>query len=159
MDWIEASEILGNIGEFVGSIAVLATLIYLALQVKQSKTLLERNEKITLSQVHQARADTRVNYLLTAAEISTASIDSLYDNPKRLDDLTPEELSTARNLMRASVAVQDNVLFQHELGLLDEQTLPATNAVISAYYEVWEAMGIPLTDRMRSYYKSLEATK
>ena len=159
MDWVEVSEVLGNIGEFVGSIAVLATLIYLALQVKQSKTLLERNEKITLSQVHQARADTRINYLLTAAELSTPTIDSLYDNPDLLNDLTPEDLVAARNLMRASVAVQDNVLYQHELGLLDAQTLPATNAVILAYYEVWEALGIPLTNRMRSYYESIEAKK
>ena len=159
MDWIEASAVLGNIGEFVGSIAVLATLIYLALQVKQSKILLERNEKITLSQVHQARADTRIKYLLTAAELSTPSIDSLYEDADRLDDLTPEDLVTARNLMRASVAVQDNVLFQHELGLLDAETLPATNAVILAYYKVWEAMGIPLTHRMRTYYLSLLASK
>lgn len=156
MDWVEVSEVLGNIGEFVGSIAVLATLIYLALQVKQSKTLLERNEKITLSQVHQARADTRIGYLLTAAELSTPTIESLYDNPDSVDDLTPEDLVTARNLMRASVAVQDNVLYQHELGLLDAQTLPATNAVILAYYEVWVTMGIPLTNRMRAYYAALQ---
>ena len=121
--------------------------------------MLERNEKITLSQVHQARADTRINYLLKAAELSTPTIDSLYDNPDRLNDLTPEDLVAARNLMRASVAVQDNVLYQHELGLLDVQTLPATTAVILAYYEVWEALGIPLTNRMRSYYESIEAKK
>ena len=46
MDFVELSTVLGNLGEFIGSVAVLATLIYLAVQVRQSKELLERNEKI-----------------------------------------------------------------------------------------------------------------
>ena len=57
MNW----EAIGAIGERVGAFAVFATLVYLAVQVRHSKALLERNEKISLSQVHQARTDTRVN--------------------------------------------------------------------------------------------------
>jgi hypothetical protein len=34
MSAIEWAELLGNIGEFVGSVAVLVTLIYLAIQVR-----------------------------------------------------------------------------------------------------------------------------
>jgi len=34
MSLIEMSAILGNLGEFIGSVAVLATLIYLTVQVK-----------------------------------------------------------------------------------------------------------------------------
>ena len=36
MGMVEWSSILGNIGEFVGSIAVLATLLYLAMQIRQN---------------------------------------------------------------------------------------------------------------------------
>ena len=40
MTFIELSEVLGNLGEFVGAIAVVATLAYLALQVRHnSKTV------------------------------------------------------------------------------------------------------------------------
>jgi len=45
MPFIELSAILGNLGEFVGSIAVLATLVYVSVQVNQSKELLERQSQ------------------------------------------------------------------------------------------------------------------
>jgi hypothetical protein len=37
MTVIELAAVLGNVGKFVGSIAVLATLVYLTVQVKHSK--------------------------------------------------------------------------------------------------------------------------
>ena len=155
MSWLELSEVLGNLGEFIGSIAVLVTLVYLALQVKQTKLLLERSERVSLSQVHQARADTRINYLLQVASLSNLAIDSLYDTPSKVCDLSSEELIIAKNMMRAAIAVQDNVLYQNELGLLDEQTLPATNKVILAYYNVWEELGLPVPARLKIYYESI----
>lgn len=42
MSLLELTALLGNLGEFLGSIGVLATLIYLALQVRQSKELRNR---------------------------------------------------------------------------------------------------------------------
>ncbi len=37
MSFVELSSVLGNVGEFVASIAVLVTLIYLAVQTRQIK--------------------------------------------------------------------------------------------------------------------------
>ena len=37
MSFIELSAILGNLGEFLGAVAVFATLIYLAVQVKSTR--------------------------------------------------------------------------------------------------------------------------
>ena len=37
MDLMETAQLLGNFGEFLSAIAVLVTLVYLALQVKQAK--------------------------------------------------------------------------------------------------------------------------
>jgi hypothetical protein len=48
MDLQSTAQLLGNIGEFVGSIMVVVTLVYLALQVRQSKGLLEENRRIAL---------------------------------------------------------------------------------------------------------------
>ena len=53
MSFVELSAVLGNVGKFLGSIAVLVTLIYLAVQVRHSRDLLEENRKIALSQVFQ----------------------------------------------------------------------------------------------------------
>ncbi len=36
MTLMEISQVLGNVGEFVGSIAVVATLLYLAIQVREA---------------------------------------------------------------------------------------------------------------------------
>jgi len=38
---MELTQLLGNIGEFVGAFAVVATLIYLSVQVRHSRTLLQ----------------------------------------------------------------------------------------------------------------------
>ena len=47
---------LGNIGEFVGALAVLVTLAYLALQIRQSSAT-------TRAQIRQSLADSQIQYL------------------------------------------------------------------------------------------------
>ena len=56
MPLTELAEILGNLGEFIGSIAVILTLIYVAVQVRYSRDLLEENRKMLMSQVYHDRA-------------------------------------------------------------------------------------------------------
>ena len=45
MDHLTFAQLLGNYGEFVGAIAVVATLFYLALQVRHSKEATEANTR------------------------------------------------------------------------------------------------------------------
>ncbi len=42
MTFTELSQLLGNLGEFIGAIAVVATLVYLAIQVRHSKEAMAR---------------------------------------------------------------------------------------------------------------------
>ena len=53
---IEITQILGNLGEFVGALAVVATLIYLAIQVRHSAKLLEINNETSKENARFARA-------------------------------------------------------------------------------------------------------
>lgn len=60
MDIQGVAELLGNFGEFIGAIAVVVTLIYLAAQVRQSResmdantTALEENRRLTRNQILQ----------------------------------------------------------------------------------------------------------
>ena len=46
MDIVTASQILGNVGEFIGAIAVVVTLAYLAVQVRNSKEATDTNTRI-----------------------------------------------------------------------------------------------------------------
>jgi hypothetical protein len=45
MTFLEWTSVLGNIGEFVGAIAVVVTLIYLAAQVRLGKEATEANTR------------------------------------------------------------------------------------------------------------------
>ena len=46
MDFVTTSQILGNVGEFVGAIAVVVTLTYLAVQVRHNKEATDTNTRM-----------------------------------------------------------------------------------------------------------------
>lgn len=87
-------EDLGNLGDFIGGLAVIATLIYLALQIRQNTFLLRRSVEQT------TRADsTAVLHLLAqspenAAVFHRGQVDS--------DALSPEERTHFYLLMQAN---------------------------------------------------------
>ena len=45
MDFVTTSQILGNVGEFVGAIAVVVTLAYLAVQIRHNKEATDTNTR------------------------------------------------------------------------------------------------------------------
>ena len=49
MTMLELSQVLGNWGEFIGAIAVVVTLVYLARQVKHSMAATEANTRRTIN--------------------------------------------------------------------------------------------------------------
>ena len=53
---------LGALGEFVGAFAVVATLIYLAIQVRHGKASLDANTSSVRAQITQARADNQTTF-------------------------------------------------------------------------------------------------
>ena len=57
MDLMSTAQLLGNFGEFVGAIGVVGTLIYLAVQVRQSKKALDANTKALDENRTLTRAD------------------------------------------------------------------------------------------------------
>jgi hypothetical protein len=48
---------LGALGEILGAIAVIVTLIYLAVQIKQNTRSMNENRQLALAQTYQMRAD------------------------------------------------------------------------------------------------------
>ena len=57
MTVIELSQVLGNFGEFFGAIAVVGTLVYLAIEVRRSRMA-------TLASAELARAELSIRSLL-----------------------------------------------------------------------------------------------
>jgi hypothetical protein len=100
-------EAIGSIGEVVGAAGVLATLIYLAIQIRQN-TLLMRG---TIRQ-----------------QLTTASQDNMYQWAECADvvtklrsgtDLDMEEHIRFNQLCRAMFRGWANYAYQHRIGLLD----------------------------------------
>ena len=59
---------LGALGEFVGAIAVVITLAYLAIQIRQNTRAMEESKRLALAQTYQMRADALQDMLVRAAE-------------------------------------------------------------------------------------------
>ena len=138
MEFVELTEVLGNVGEFLGSIAVLVTLVYLAVQVRHSRTLLEENRKVALSQVHAAKTDVsmrqeeammdgRLSNIVAKTRDGTQA--GIAKGLTREDaySRTIEALARAERLQLISYnqmhALElDNLAYQDELGLLNEES-------------------------------------
>ena len=63
MDIQDVAQLLGNFGEFVGAIAVVGTLVYLAIQVKHSKVALEANTRA----LDESKKLTRTDFMYQAS--------------------------------------------------------------------------------------------
>ena len=102
MTLMETAQLLGNFGEFVGAIAVVATLMYLAVQVRQS------NRTNQHTAFHEALRDqaAAMNLLSTHAELivivykGLADFDSLpEDEQRRFETWTLSLLRAAESLL------------------------------------------------------------
>jgi hypothetical protein len=133
MDHLTFAQLLGSYGEFVGAIAVIATLIYLSVQVRHSRSLLDENRRVGLSQVHQERSSSINNILdratekdllsiLTKTGLSAvnAGIETKWD---QIDQLSEEDKHLLSLWYTQLLTHIDDVQYQDSLGLLDEQSL------------------------------------
>jgi hypothetical protein len=147
-------EALGAVGDLIGGLAVVVTLIYLALQVRQSKVLLERNEKIALSQVYQSRADARMNMHLAQAQTPGQNPSRIWGHPERVAELSDDERHVVRQFMQATYVHQDNMVFQASLGLLDGSALDGVILVVTVNVPVWLELDIQVSERVMDFYKT-----
>ena len=142
MNW----EAIGAIAELVSAIAVLATLIYLAVQVRHSRVLLEENRKIALSQVYQARADSRIGIL--KQNIDQELWEDVYG------DVSNASSSRRAAIMGRDIVLCDNVLYQHALGLMEEPDYRRISSVVVRSFEAWEKEGlIDVYPRIGEWYE------
>ena len=134
-------EQLGSLGEFLGSIAVLATLIYLAIQIRQ-------NTKATRAQIHQARSDQAQDFFLFVAGSPEFSALLEKVTPEGKPDLEAVDLLTPverRQLQFYLIAAQqrlENMYFQRKWGFLAEETYSRTIRPIRSMIPLWRRMNI-----------------
>ena len=162
MQLIELSQILGNLGEFIGSIAVLVTLIYLAVQVRQSKELLEENRKIALGQMYQQLTGYNLELQRYMGESGRAELrtkveaDEQVYNEEHLanfDKLSISEKKQYRSIQAQFALRVDNELFQASLGLADEASRKNAERATFQSMPYWEHYQSFVPTRLRRWYE------
>lgn len=101
-------EDLGNVGDFLGGIGVVATLVYLALQIRQNSSQLAQNTKAVQSNAYQAITQNHNSYnewfvpnrelaeLLTKANTDADSVDDV--DQLRLNGMSSSMLRNFENV-------------------------------------------------------------
>lgn len=152
----------GAIGEVIGALAVVVTLIYLAKQIRLNTHAMEEARKLALAQTYQLRSDALQAMLVQAA-------DSEYIGPiiikltglgypedvKALDTLTDSELRRFRMWQIAQQTHWDNMHFQFQQGYLDREYYEdAFKERVVRLAPIWKALG--LTGGRRSFFAEIE---
>jgi hypothetical protein len=144
---------LGSVGEFLGSIAVLATLIYLATQIRHS-------QKFAMAQAFQARCDMAIQVSHFQAPEIMAKLTSGNSKGKidwaRVDDLGPGEMAQLRRWLNTAHILSDNTCYQNELGLIPDEHFNAQNlSFLAMWYPGWQRVGIPISPRLQTRWDQL----
>ena len=150
MTLLEWASLLGNFGEFIGAIAVVVTLLYLAAQVRLGKEATEANTR----QLEEIRRLNLVeNYMRRSERVEGGYRDSALSdeisrlsfkattNPDSLDDF---ELHRMREWMHAHMHRLDSQHFQYQNGLLDEESYQNLRRVLARWVPIWEQFDVEL---------------
>lgn len=105
---------LASLGSFVSGIAVLISLIYLALQVRQA----DRNQRAIIQQGRIARSSDQLMRLCEPA-LTSAWMKGIEAHA----DISEEEFLRFLLINTAVLRSTEDVIFQHRLGLLDSASL------------------------------------
>jgi hypothetical protein len=141
---------LGALGELVSAIAVVITLVYLAIQIRQNTHSIEENRRFALAQTYQIRADALQNMLVQAAEshhigplITKLTQLGYPEDVSALDRITPDERGRFRQWQIAQHTHWDNMFFQYQQGFLDEEYYRDSVCVrVARLAPTWKALGI-----------------
>jgi len=150
MTALEWTALLGNIGEFIGAVAVVVTLVYLAAQVRLSKKATEANTR----QLEELRRLNLVdNYMRRSERVERGYRDSaLSDALSRIsfkastdpDSLDEYEIHRMREWMHAHMHRIDSQHYQYQNGLLDEEGYRNLRKVLRRWAPIWQEVGVDL---------------
>jgi len=127
MDLMSTAQLLGNLGEFVGAIAVVITLAYLAIQIRRSRAATEANTKHLQSAALRdmtARMESRALLLASDSEFAGRVFRS-YTDSESLTDLDRFQLGW---YLASWVTDFEEAYRQYSLGTIPEAALNSRTA-------------------------------
>ena len=145
---------LGALGELLGSVAVLVTHVYLAIQVRHGKELLNRSDKIALSQARQSRLDSRRDLERLVMEKDMAEILVKSSLGSKSEELTEVERFRVPQLHWMWMDWWDNNIYQEALGL-DEIVLNMEQ--FEELLAMWKAFDLPVSSHILEWAEGRRA--
>lgn len=141
---------LGALGEFLGAIGVIASLVYLSIQIRQNTRSMNDGRRAALAQTYQMRADALQEMLVRAADsehvgpIIVKLTELGYpEDVTALERLTPLERGRFRMWQIAQQTHWDNMFYQYQQGFLDpEYYEDAFRERVQRLAPTWQALGI-----------------
>ncbi len=149
MNLMDTAQLLGNFGEFFGAIAVVATLIYLATQIRQNTRSMDETRRVALTGSYQSRHDAlaAINRRIADSEdlaaISVKALEAGWPaNSVSLDVLTPVERQRWEAHNETIFLSVENLAYQHEQGMVDAELYESNvRNTIARFGLVWKAFG------------------
>ena len=145
MNW----DAIGAIAELTGAFAVVLTLIYLAVQLRQNTISMNENRKVLLGESYQRRVQARTELSkLTAGDKELAAIyvkleDAGYpQNVNSIEVLDPIELRRVKSLCLMQFLQIESTFYQGDLGLIDTAIHERGKAFARKMIPIWKALGI-----------------
>jgi len=128
---------LGNIGDFIGGIAVIITLIYLAVQVRQNTraTRLASMQSTMLAAQNVGILPAKDRELARVVRVGLTTPDKLNE----------DEFQQLRYFLISMLRVHEDMFVQHGAGVVDDETWVARSASLRTIFSlpggqrVWEA--------------------
>ena len=160
MSVVEVTQILGNMGEFVGAIAVVVTLAYLAVQVRLSREATEANTKSlrSVARFESGRYWSEETIRLALSPDMASIVATAFEDASQLSD-DDRERWVAWCLQHA--LMKDTLYHQYMEGVLPEDVWKAHEAVTiglantESFNRVWNAGHIPVSEDFRQYFEKL----
>jgi hypothetical protein len=112
---------MGAIGDFVGAIAVLVTLIYLSVQIKMS-SMTQR------AQTHQQMTSDRAQGLRMVIE--NKELRDAITKGSRGIELSEDEERILYWFKVVNIRVYENELYQHSIGMIDDEELEVQRSLL-----------------------------
>ncbi len=145
MNW----DALGAIGEMVGALAVVITLVYLSLQVRQNTKSIEQSRKVELGRAYQERTSRRhsISQTMLMAPGMTEILVKLEqagfpEDLASIETLTAVEKRKMQSLAAMQLLGAENAAYQSELDLLDDGLAMHNEQFARRMMPAWRALGI-----------------
>jgi hypothetical protein len=145
---------LGAIGEFISSFAVLITLIYVAVQLRETRNALG-------AQAYQERTFAQQDALLRVAENSDlAAVLTKFQPPTGLDfdldafeKLEPVEQTRIRTFHQAFALRFDNTAFQYQSGYISDSDMEflLDGDGLPKFLRLWKKLDIRVNPALQRY--------